>query len=173
MVQGCALTRSGELNHLNRGMPKLLITQNRTIYFVLLPLVAGVLLVLSGIARAQNCTDDGSGPYGSLLDHRELNQAVQALPPAAFLTPPVQPPLPPHAYLYNRRPSLSKASCQPWLPRQLRSAILRLWPGLLHRSAPGRWFAQVGRRAGREVSKPCLSFRVGNIQWICTLPQRR
>ena len=80
-------TCSGELNHLNRGMPKLVITEDRKIYFVLLPLVAGVLLVLSGIARAQNCTDDGSGPYGSLLDHREFNQAVQALPPAAFLTP--------------------------------------------------------------------------------------
>ena len=82
-------------------MPKLLITEDRKIHFVLLPLVAGVLLVLPGVARAQNCTDDGSGPYGSLLDHREFNQAVQALPPAAFLTPRVQPPLPSHAYLYN------------------------------------------------------------------------
>jgi hypothetical protein len=82
-------------------MPNSLITEDRRIHFVLLPLVAGVLLVLPAIARAQTCTDDGSGPYGSLLDHREFDQAVQALPAAAFLTPRVQPSLPAHAYLYN------------------------------------------------------------------------
>jgi hypothetical protein len=82
-------------------MPKSLITEDRKIQFVLLPLVAGVLLVSPGLARAQTCTDDGSGPYGSLVDHQEFDQAVQALPPAAFLMPRVQPPLRSHAYLYN------------------------------------------------------------------------
>ena len=82
-------------------MPKSLITEDRKIQFVLLPLVAGVLLVSPGVARAQTCTDDGSGPYGSLVDRHEFDQAVQALPPAAFLMPRVQPPLRSHAYLYN------------------------------------------------------------------------
>lgn len=82
-------------------MSKLLVTEDRILHFVLLPLVAGVLLVLPGVTRAQTCTDDGSGPYGSLVNHQEFDQAVQALPPAAFLMPRVQPPLRSHAYLYN------------------------------------------------------------------------
>jgi hypothetical protein len=75
---------------------------DRKFDLILVPIIAGVLLVSSGAASAQqNCTDDGSGPYGSLLNEDEFNNAVQALPPAAFLTPRIQPPLPPHVYLSN------------------------------------------------------------------------
>jgi hypothetical protein len=70
--------------------------------FVIVAFVAASVLVVSGTARATGtCTDDGSGPYGSLLNADEFNQAVQALPPAAFLTPRIQPPLPSNAYLNN------------------------------------------------------------------------
>ena len=78
-----------------------MIARDRKIRFILAPLFAGVLLAVTGAARAQTCTDDGSGPYGSVLDHREFDRAVQALPPAAFLTPRIQPPLASHAYLFN------------------------------------------------------------------------
>jgi len=95
-------TCSGELNQLDPGMPKSLITEDRKIHFILAAVVATILLASAGTASAQaHCTDDGSGPYGSLLDHREFDQAVQALPPAAFLTPRIQPQLPSHAYLFN------------------------------------------------------------------------
>jgi hypothetical protein len=89
-------------------MSKSLITEDRKIHVHLAPVVAFLLLVLAKAAPAQIpcpsatvCPDDGSGPYGSLLNNDEFNASVQALPPAAFLTPRVQPPLPPHAYLSN------------------------------------------------------------------------
>lgn len=70
--------------------------------FVLASFVTTVLLVFAEAATAQqNCTDDGSGPFGSVLDYDEFNSAVQALPPAAFLTPRIQPPLPSSSYLSN------------------------------------------------------------------------
>lgn len=76
-------------------MLKCLITEHGKFRFILTPFVATVLLITAGVTHAQqNCTDDGSGPYGSLLNEDEFNQAVQALPPAAFLTPRVQPQLP-------------------------------------------------------------------------------
>jgi hypothetical protein len=60
------------------------------------------LFASTGAATAQqNCTDDGSGPFGSVLDFDEFNNGVQALPPAAFLTPRTQPPLPSSSYLTN------------------------------------------------------------------------
>jgi len=83
-------------------MPKSLIARDRKIHFVLAPLLAIGLRASAGAASPLGlCTDDGSGPYGSLLDRREFDQAVQALPPAAFLTPRTQPPLPSNAYLFN------------------------------------------------------------------------
>jgi hypothetical protein len=83
-------------------MPKSLITEDRKIRFILVPLIAAVSLASAGAEPAEShCTDDGSGPYGSLLDHKEFDRAVQALPPAAFLTPRIQPPLPSHSYLFN------------------------------------------------------------------------
>ena len=83
-------------------MPRSLTARDCKIRFILAPLVATVLLVSAGAACAQrHCTDDGSGPYGSLVDRREFDRAVQALPPAAFLTPRTQPPLPSHSYLFN------------------------------------------------------------------------
>src|SRR6476660_2389082 len=79
-----------------------LITRCRKPDFFATGVVSAVLFASASAASAQqNCTDDGSGPYGSLLDQREFDQAVQALPPAAFLTPRVQPPLPSNAYLDN------------------------------------------------------------------------
>jgi hypothetical protein len=89
-------------------MLKSLITEDRKFHFILAPAIATVLLVSVGSASAQgHCTDDGSGPYGSLLDVEEFNRSVQALPPAAFLTPRVQPPLPSQAYL-NNLPAVSQ-----------------------------------------------------------------
>lgn len=83
-------------------MLKSLIIHERQFGLLLASLVAGVLFTSGAVTSAQqNCTDDGSGPFGSLLDVEEFNQAVKALPPAAFLTPRVQPPLPSHAYLSN------------------------------------------------------------------------
>lgn len=82
-------------------MLKSSITEDRKFDFILAPLVATLLLASPVTVSAQTCTDDGSGPYGSLLDTEEFNQAVQALPPAAFLTPRAQPPLSSHAYLSN------------------------------------------------------------------------
>ena len=65
-------------------------------------IIAAVLFASAVAANAQQtCTDDGSGPYGSLLDQAEFDRSVQALPPAAFLTPRIQPPLPSNAYLDN------------------------------------------------------------------------
>jgi hypothetical protein len=82
-------------------MRKSLITDDRKFDFILASLLATVLLAPAAAAFAQNCTDDGSGPFGSLLNPEEFHDAVQALPPAAFFTPRVQPPLPSHAYLHN------------------------------------------------------------------------
>src|SRR5262245_42685461 len=83
-------------------MHRSLTAQDCKIRFILAPLVATVFLVSAGAASAQrHCTDDGSGPFGSLVDRREFDQAVQALPPAAFLSPRTQPLLPSHAYLFN------------------------------------------------------------------------
>jgi hypothetical protein len=79
-----------------------LITRFRRIDLFPTSLVAAVLFASAGAAVAQqNCTDDGSGPFGSVLDFDAFNRAVQALPPAAFLTPRVQPPLPSSSYLSN------------------------------------------------------------------------
>jgi hypothetical protein len=58
------------------------------------------ILLVSGTARAQNCADSDE-PFGSLLDAAEYSTSVQALPPAAFFTPPTQPPLPSQAFLTN------------------------------------------------------------------------
>jgi hypothetical protein len=81
---------------------RLLITQCRKQDFFPAAIVAAVFFASAGAVSAQqNCTDDGSGPYGSLLDQSEFNRAVQALPPAAFLTPGVQTPVPSNAYLDN------------------------------------------------------------------------
>ncbi|HEV3112143.1 MAG TPA: C1 family peptidase [Candidatus Binataceae bacterium] len=70
------------------------------------PVCATLLIALSTAAfeaRAQTgtkqCVD--SGPFGSLLNSHEFDASVQALPPAAFLNPPVQPPLPTQAFLDN------------------------------------------------------------------------
>src|SRR5439155_5709751 len=83
-------------------MLKSLVSEDRKFDFILAPLIASVLLSWAGATSAQqNCTDDGSGPYGSLLNVEEFNQAVQALLPAALMTPPVQPQLLAHAYLSN------------------------------------------------------------------------
>jgi hypothetical protein len=89
-------------------MPKLLIPEHLDFRFVFPALIAAISLAWLGTAPAQTpcpsatvCPDDGSGPYGSLLNNDEFNASVQALPPAAFLTHRVQPPLPPHAYLSN------------------------------------------------------------------------
>src|SRR5215475_9000048 len=67
----------------------------------------GVLLLSSAAAAQDSCkcmvgaTVD-AGPFGSLVDAAEFSSgaAVQALPPTAFLTPPVQP-LSSSAYLTN------------------------------------------------------------------------
>ncbi len=76
--------------------------------FVIVAFVVSSFLVVSDTARAtETCTDDGSGPYESPLNADEFNQAVQALPAAAFLTPRIQPPLPSHAYL-NNLPAVSE-----------------------------------------------------------------
>jgi hypothetical protein len=58
------------------------------------------LLILAMSARAQTCMDSG-GPFGSLLDVAEFTASVQALPPAAFFQPPIQPLLPSRAMLTN------------------------------------------------------------------------
>ena len=71
--------------------------------------IAALLLVSAAPAPAQvHCKCDASaagdadaGPFGSLLNTAEFDPAVQALPPAAFLSPPVQPPLPSHVFLTN------------------------------------------------------------------------
>ena len=74
----------------------------RKVAFFPASLIAAVLFASAGAATAQqNCTDDGSGRFGAVLDFDEFNSAVQALPPAAFLTPRVQPPLPSSSYLSN------------------------------------------------------------------------
>ena len=79
-----------------------LITQFRKLDLFLTSLIAAALFASAGVAAAQqNCTDDGSGPFGSVLDFDAFNNAVQALPPAAFLTPRIQPPLPSSSYLSN------------------------------------------------------------------------
>jgi len=79
-----------------------LITQFRKLHLLLTSLIAAALFASAGVAAAQqNCTDDGSGPFGSVLDFDAFNNAVQALPPAAFLTPRIQPPLPSSSYLSN------------------------------------------------------------------------
>ena len=68
--------------------------------------IAALLLVSSALAQG-DCKCDASattadaGPFGSLLDGPEFQAAVQALPPAAFFSTPVQPPLPSHAFLAN------------------------------------------------------------------------
>jgi hypothetical protein len=82
-------------------MHKSLVTEDRKFGLILLPLIATVLLASAGAVSAQTCTDDGSGWYGSLLDCEEFNGVVKALPPAAFLTPRIQPALPSHVYLSN------------------------------------------------------------------------
>jgi hypothetical protein len=83
-------------------MPNSLTSEDRKLRFVLAALVATVLLASAGATSAQRvCRDDESAPFGSLVDHREFDQAVQALPPAAFLTPRIQPPLASQAYLFN------------------------------------------------------------------------
>jgi hypothetical protein len=70
-----------------------------TLTFVLV----AVLLSLSPnpSAFAQTTCMETAGPFGSLLNVAEFTAAVQALPPAAFFQPPVQPPLPSHAFLTN------------------------------------------------------------------------
>src|SRR5215831_21102518 len=79
-----------------------LITQFRKLDLFLTSLIAAALFASAGVAAAQqNCTDDGSGSFGSVLDFDAFNNAVQALPPAAFLTPRIQPPLPSSSYLSN------------------------------------------------------------------------
>jgi hypothetical protein len=79
-----------------------LITPFRRLDWFLTSLVTAVLFASTDAATAQqNCTDDGSGPFGSVLDFDAFNHAVQALPPAAFLTPRVQPRLPSNSYLSN------------------------------------------------------------------------
>jgi hypothetical protein len=83
-------------------MSKWLIAEQRKILFIIALLLATVLLASFEARAAQgHCTDDGSGPYGSLVDHGEFDRAVQALPPAAFLPSRTQPPLPGHAFLDN------------------------------------------------------------------------
>jgi hypothetical protein len=57
------------VDQINRGMLKCLITEHGKFRFILTPFVATVLLITAGVTYAQqNCTDDGSGPYGSLLN---------------------------------------------------------------------------------------------------------
>jgi hypothetical protein len=76
--------------------------QLRKLAFLPTSLIAAVLFASECATSAQqNCTDDGSGTFGSVLDFDEFNNAVQALPPAAFLTPRIQPWLPPSSYLGN------------------------------------------------------------------------
>ena len=67
-------------------------------WFYVSLLAVGVLLLISAAAAQDSCkcmvsaTVD-AGPFGSLVDAAEFSSgaAVQALPPAAFLTPPVRP----------------------------------------------------------------------------------
>jgi len=78
------------------------ITGVRRFHFIFSFVIVGLLLTLGAEASAQaTCMDNTSGPFGSLLSVEEFDSAVQALPAAAFLTPPVQPPLPSRAYLTN------------------------------------------------------------------------
>ena len=75
-----------------------------------LALAIAVLLLVSGAAAlAQvDCrcnpsfpSGDDAGQFGSLLYAPEFAASVKALPPAAFFSPPVQPPLPSQAFLTN------------------------------------------------------------------------
>jgi hypothetical protein len=79
---------------------QIVITKHRKCGFILTPVIASLLLLSAGAAFA-TCTENDSDPYGSLLNADEFNQAVHALPPAAFLPGRVQPPLPPNVYLSN------------------------------------------------------------------------
>lgn len=67
------------------------------------PVCAALVIIIaaSSETRAQTPQCDDSGPFGSLLDTAEFTASVQALPPAAFLNPPVPPPLPAQAFLHN------------------------------------------------------------------------
>ena len=131
-------------------MAESLIARDRRIHFILAPLFAGVLLALPGAARAQTCTDDGSGPYGSVLDHREFDRAVQALPPAAFLTPRIQPQLPSHAYLYNL-PAVSEQGTS---------------------SSPGSPGSCEAQSFGYGLGSYTAARRAdGSIRWVAELPQ--
>ena len=56
--------------------------QLRKLAFLPTSLIAAVLFASECATSAQqNCTDDGSGTFGSVLDFDEFNNAVQALPP--------------------------------------------------------------------------------------------
>jgi hypothetical protein len=59
-----------------------------------------LLLVPESPVHAQTCPDSDE-PFGSLVDAAEFAASVQALPPAAFFTPPDQPALPSRAFLTN------------------------------------------------------------------------
>jgi hypothetical protein len=63
--------------------------------------LATALLLPAGAAVRAQCTASSDELFGSLLDSAEYDAAVRALPPAALLTPPVQPPLPSRAFLTN------------------------------------------------------------------------
>lgn len=72
--------------------------------------IAAALLAsgTAALAQAVHCKCYGPslpgadhGPFGSLLNTAEFEAAVQALPPAAFRTPPVESPLPARALLTN------------------------------------------------------------------------
>jgi hypothetical protein len=114
---------------------------------------ATVLLITAGVTYAQqNCTGDGSGPYGSLPNEDEFNQAVQALPPAAFPTPRVQPPLPSNAYLDNL----------PAVSQQGTTATPALLAVAKHNRSATDWhlIPQHGYRMARISGSPrCLEIR--------------
>jgi hypothetical protein len=119
--------------------------------------IAALLLVSSALAQG-DCKCDASattadaGPFGSLLDGAEFHAAVQALPPAAFFSPPVQPPLPSQAFPGQSTGGLAARHRRKYRRAwHLRSAVVWLWVGLLHRRAPSRRLAQMESRATAEI----------------------
>ncbi len=154
-------------------MLKSLIIGNRN--FALAPIVASVLLISAATVFA-TCTENDSDPYGSLLNAEEFNEAVQALPPAALMTPPVQPPLPPSASLDNL-PAVSQqgTATPPGLGNPGSCEAQSFGYGLGSYTAARRpdgsskWPAQ----AAGELDKRRVFFFLGNVHWVCTMSSRR